>query len=63
MEEIDSDTSERRTESHMSQETTGRDKKLEPLSTYSTTGVKGNGGWEKMEGLSQVVAHKDLIKG
>ena len=35
---------------------------MEPLSTYSTIGGKGKGGWEKMEGLPEVVLHKALIK-
>lgn len=42
----------------MTQETTGRDRKLEPLSSYLTTGVKRKGGWEKMEGLPQVLAQR-----
>lgn len=31
-------------------------------STYSTTGGKEKGGWEKMEDLPEVVVHKDLVK-
>lgn len=38
------------------------DEKLEVLSTHSPTGGKGKGGWEKLEGLPEVVVHKDSIK-
>lgn len=42
--------------------TTGSPEKLEPFSTHSTTGGKGKGGWEELEGLPEMVVHKDLIK-